>query len=426
MSFLRPGLESFLFHLLESITSGLECIPFNLLETKRVPSPLLENMFPFMHWTPNQFPKICSRTRPVLQLETKWVSWPPQSGTHPVSSTGNQISSQISCLEHVQHQTNEFYSPELGPFFPLSWFSGNQTSSFTSSLESVCCFYSTADKSPSRWSRYLTEQDPHFQSGTLAVCTTGHKSPSFSPVNLIETVLTSGRTSISSAEDFHLSRLCCCTGKYLHSLMKSLKVCQISILLYKRSLILFWLDTNEVTSLLLEGQTPYKHWDTTKVLLDTSRFIAQRLVGLDRYLWSDWHLTQRLWRRPQTTFIRIQTTDSFTNRPSGWGTIFSVVPAAWQPGCLPFILGNVPFLLPLPSSSPSADLKDERRWCPPTRGDIWVLSLFTLLMNSSSYPEPQSFLRTPDSSRPSARHRLFKQMRLTVFVRLCLKRSRLA
>lgn len=45
-------------------------------------------------------------------------------------------------------------------------------------------------------------------------------------------------------------------------------------------------------------------------------------------------------------------------RSSGLGIIFSVVPAAWRPGCLPFILGNVPFLLPLPSSSSYADLKD--------------------------------------------------------------------
>uniref|UniRef100_A0A3Q4GBA6 Serine/threonine-protein kinase DCLK2-like n=1 Tax=Neolamprologus brichardi TaxID=32507 RepID=A0A3Q4GBA6_NEOBR len=38
--------------------------------------------------------------------------------------------------------------------------------------------------------------------------------------------------------------------------------------------------------------------------------------------------------------------------------IVSVVPAARQPGCLPFIPGNVAFLLPLPSSPPSAGPKD--------------------------------------------------------------------
>lgn len=60
----------------------------------------------------------------------------------------------------------------------------------------------------------------------------------------------------------------------------------------------------------------------------------------------------------QHAFIGIYTADSFTNTPSGLGIIFSLVPASWRPGCLPFILGNVPFLLPFPPAFPSAGLKD--------------------------------------------------------------------
>lgn len=75
-----------------------------------------------------------------------------------------------------------------------------------------------------------------------------------------------------------------------------------------------------------------------------------------------WMTPFQLWgsnKRPQTTFVKDITTDSFVNVPSGTGIIFSVVPAASRPGCLPFILGNVPFLLPLTSSSLSAGLKDD-------------------------------------------------------------------
>lgn len=43
----------------------------------------------------------------------------------------------------------------------------------------------------------------------------------------------------------------------------------------------FWFD--EVTPLLLEGRTPYQHWDTMKVLLDTSCFITQCLTRLDPF-----------------------------------------------------------------------------------------------------------------------------------------------
>lgn len=67
-------------------------------------------------------------------------------------------------------------------------------------------------------------------------------------------------------------------------------------------------------------------------------------------------------------------TDSLWNSPSGLGIIFSVVPASWQPGCLPWILGNVPFFLPWPS--PALLLLAWRTflfppmWRPPVQGVI--------------------------------------------------------
>lgn len=92
-----------------------------------------------------------------------------------------------------------------------------------------------------------------------------------------------------------------------------------------------------------------------------------------------------LWgsEKPQTTFIRIQTAGSLV--PSGVGIIFSVVPDAWRPGCLPFILGNGPvppaFTLQLSFHWP------EGRFSFPLLGahrpeEIRVLCLFMLLMNS--------------------------------------------
>lgn len=78
------------------------------------------------------------------------------------------------------------------------------------------------------------------------------------------------------------------------------------------------------------------------------------------YLLSEWHWKNWLdgCKKASTTFIKIWTPDSFSNALSGLEVIISVVPAARQPGCLPFIPGNVAFLLPLPSSPPSAGPKD--------------------------------------------------------------------
>lgn len=104
------------------------------------------------------------------------------------------------------------------------------------------------------------------------------------------------------------------------------------------------------------------------------------------YLLSEWHWKNWLdgCKKASTTFIKIWTPDSFSNAPSGLEVIVSVVPAARQPGCLPFIPGNVAFLLafpPQPSFCWSEGRLSFLLLAPANWGGDWVLCLFTLLVN---------------------------------------------